>query len=134
MKVAKLVYVSLLTRVVVEENATEQEIMELAIPKLSEKLMDEPFENIDEIVDDIECPYNNAEDFDIGGDYSDKNGVPIKVNSPYNSRVLVPEPNENDLHNNSFEGWVVGFRYECAIVEDADGDKFDIETIRLEVV
>jgi hypothetical protein len=61
-KVAKLVSVTLMTRVVVDENATEQDILELAIPKLSEKLMDEPFEHIEDIVDDIECPYDP--DFD----------------------------------------------------------------------
>ena len=61
-KVAKLVYVSLVTRVVVDENASEQEILELAIPKLSEKLMDEPFEHIEEIVDDEECPYDHLYD------------------------------------------------------------------------
>jgi len=57
-KVAKLVYVSLVTRVVVDENATEQEIMELAVPKLSENLMDSPFEHLEDIIDDIECPYD----------------------------------------------------------------------------
>lgn len=57
MKIAKLVCVSLMTRVIVEENATEEEIMELAIPKLSESLMDAPFENIEYIKDDIECPF-----------------------------------------------------------------------------
>ena len=62
MKVAKLVYVSLLTRVIVDENATQQEIMEQAIPKLSEKLMDEPFEHIEEIVDDVECPFTTEEE------------------------------------------------------------------------
>jgi len=61
-KVAKLVYVSLLTRVVVDENATEQDIMEAAIPKLSEKLMDEPFEHIEQIVDDLECPFDEEEE------------------------------------------------------------------------
>jgi hypothetical protein len=61
-KVAKLVSVTLMTRVVVDENATEQDILELAIPKLSEKLMDEPFEHIEDIEDDIECPYDP--DFD----------------------------------------------------------------------
>jgi hypothetical protein len=62
-KVAKLVYVSLVTRVVVDEKATEQEILELAFPKLSEKLTDEFIENLEEIVDDIECPYD--ENFDV---------------------------------------------------------------------
>lgn len=60
-KVAKLVRVSLVTRVIVYENATEQEILELAIPKLSESLMDNPYESVDEIVDDTECPCNDGE-------------------------------------------------------------------------
>ncbi len=58
MKVAKLVKVTLMTRVIVDENATEQEIMELAVPKLSENLSDSPFENIDEIIEDKECPFD----------------------------------------------------------------------------
>ncbi len=64
-KVAKLVRVSLVTRVIVDVDATEQEIMELAVPKLSENLMDSPFDSIDEIVDDTECPYEVSEDEDI---------------------------------------------------------------------
>ena len=62
MKVAKLVRVSLVTRVVVEDTASEQDIMELAVPKLSENLMDSPFECIDEIVEDTECPYRGVEE------------------------------------------------------------------------
>ena len=57
-KVAKLVYASLVTRVIVDENATEQEIMELAVPKLSENLMDSPFEHLEDIIDDLECPFD----------------------------------------------------------------------------
>lgn len=57
-KVAKLVYVSLVTRVIVDENATEQEIMELAVPKLSENLMDSPFQHLEDIIDDLECPFD----------------------------------------------------------------------------
>lgn len=69
-KVAKLVRVSLVTRVIVDVDATEQEIMELAVPKLSENLMDSPFENLDEIVDDTECPYEE-EYLDLYGSVSD---------------------------------------------------------------
>lgn len=69
-KVAKLVRVSLVTRVIVDVDATEQEIMELAVPKLSENLMDSPFDSIDEIVDDTECPYEESEDVD-SEDYID---------------------------------------------------------------
>jgi hypothetical protein len=61
-KVAKLVYVSLMTRVVVDENATEQDIMELAIPRLSDKLIFEPLEHIESIEDDEEVPYGEAPD------------------------------------------------------------------------
>lgn len=57
-KIAKLVCVTLMTRVIVDENADEQTIMELAIPKLSEKLMDEPFEHIESIENDEVCPYD----------------------------------------------------------------------------
>lgn len=57
-KIAKLVCVTLMTRVIVDENADEQTIMELAIPKLSEKLMDEPFENIESIKDDTDNPFD----------------------------------------------------------------------------
>lgn len=61
-KVAKLVRVTLVTRVIVDEDATLQNIMELAVPKLSESMMDSPFEMIEEIVDDLECPYVEGED------------------------------------------------------------------------
>jgi hypothetical protein len=70
-KVAKLVRVSLVTRVIVDVDATEQEIMELAVPKLSENLMDSPFDSIDEIVDDVECPYEE-EYIDIYASVSDE--------------------------------------------------------------
>jgi hypothetical protein len=60
-KKAVLVRCSLVCRVIVDESATEQEIIELAVPKLSETLMDNPIESIDEIVDDIENPYSNGE-------------------------------------------------------------------------
>ena len=63
MKVAKLVRVSLVTRVIVDVDATEQDIMELAVPKLSENLMDSPFDSIEEIVDDTECPYDEEDEF-----------------------------------------------------------------------
>lgn len=64
MKVAKLVRVTLMTRVIVDVDATEQDIMELAVPKLSENLMDSPFDSIEEIVDDTECPYDADEEGD----------------------------------------------------------------------
>lgn len=62
MKVAKLVAVSFLTRVVVEENATEEEVLEKAKSNFAFKIEDELSENLEYIVDDIECPYNEKYD------------------------------------------------------------------------
>ena len=56
-KVAKIVTVSLMTRVVVDENATVDEIMDVARPKFIEKIKHEALENLEEIVDDTECPF-----------------------------------------------------------------------------
>ena len=58
-KVAKLVYLNLLTRVVVDEDATEEEIIKASRHKFIDKVSDESFgENIEDIVDDEECPYD----------------------------------------------------------------------------
>lgn len=57
-KVAKLVCVSLMTRVIVDENASEADILELAGVKLAEKIQNELTEHLESIEDDIECPYD----------------------------------------------------------------------------
>ena len=58
MKVAKLIYVSLMTRVVVDENATEETIIEEARKNFIEKVQNDLEDNIEEIVDDEEMPYD----------------------------------------------------------------------------
>lgn len=93
-KVAKLVRVSLVTRVIVDVDATEQEIMELAVPKLSENLMDSPFDNLDEIVDDTECPYEE-EYLDIYGSVSDK------VWSVYKEHIMKVSVDGINYHDNA---------------------------------
>jgi hypothetical protein len=45
--------------------------------------------------------------------------------------VLVPEPNGSDIHMHEFSGYVKSFRGDNAIVEDADGNCFEIEIERL---
>lgn len=47
--------------------------------------------------------------------------------------VIVPEPNDSDLHNHSFQGTVIDIRDEdeIASVEDMDGNIYDIELYRL---
>lgn len=56
-KVAKLVAVSLLTRVVVDDTATEEEILDAARPRYFDKVRTELGDNLEYIEDDTECPY-----------------------------------------------------------------------------
>ena len=56
MKVAKLVLVSMMTRIVVEENATDAQMLEAAKPAFLEKVSTELGEHLEQIVDDTDCP------------------------------------------------------------------------------
>ena len=47
--------------------------------------------------------------------------------------VIVPDPNDSDIHQHSFVGEVIDINFEMCVVEDGDGDCFDIEGIRLEL-
>lgn len=60
-KVAKLIYYSFVTRVVVEDDATEQDIITESKRKILEKVNNELGENLEEIVDDEECPVGTFE-------------------------------------------------------------------------
>lgn len=61
----------------------------------------------------------------------DKNGKEITNIS----EVLVPEPNDSDIHNHSFVGSVADILDNGnIIVEDQDSDFFEIEANRLEVL
>ena len=45
--------------------------------------------------------------------------------------VLVPEPDDTDIHNHEFTGEVIAITNGIVTVEDEDGDCFDIEIERL---
>ena len=51
-----------MTRVVVDDNATDEQIVEAARPKFLEKVTNELFEHLEDIVDDEECPYDEKFD------------------------------------------------------------------------
>ena len=62
-RVAKIVTISLMTRVIVEDTATDEEIMLVAIPRFKEKLEGDGIcDNIEEIVDDEEMPFGTGLD------------------------------------------------------------------------
>lgn len=56
MKVAKLVYYSFVTRVVVDETSSEDDIIVASKRMMLEKVKSDLGENLEEIVDDEECP------------------------------------------------------------------------------
>jgi hypothetical protein len=62
-KVAKLVTITMTTRIIVDENATKEQIIELASIKMSEKIQEEFDQNIESIQDDNECPYDAEFDY-----------------------------------------------------------------------
>ena len=60
-KVAKLVYFSLLARVVVDEDASEEEIVAVAKPRIIHSINNNELgENVEKIVEDLECPANTG--------------------------------------------------------------------------
>ena len=62
MKVAKLVLVSLMTRIIVDENASNEDILDIARPKFMDKVRDELGENLEDIIDDLEMPYGSLDE------------------------------------------------------------------------
>ena len=61
----------------------------------------------------------------------DKNGILIN----FNDDVEMPHPNETDIHHHEFVGNVANILDDGnIIVEDGDGDFFEIEAIRVSVV
>ena len=61
-KVAKLVMVSMMTRIVVEENATDEQMLEASKPAFLMKINTEIGEHLEQIVDDTECPFGTFDE------------------------------------------------------------------------
>ena len=59
---AKLVYLSLMTRVVVEDDADDEIVMDVARQKFADKIQYEYLENVEDIQDDLEMPYDEETD------------------------------------------------------------------------
>jgi hypothetical protein len=45
--------------------------------------------------------------------------------------VEVPDPNDSDIHNHSFVGTLIDIKGDLGVVEDGEGNCFDIELERL---
>lgn len=67
--------------------------------------------------------------------HAENYGLERKKEFSVGESVEVPEPNDSDIHNHSFVGVIVGFRDSGnAVVEDGDGDCFEIEVERLKLI
>ena len=64
-KVAKLVTITMTTRVIVDENASEADIIEQASIKMSDEIQYEFNENLESICEDVECPYDPKFDEEV---------------------------------------------------------------------
>lgn len=62
MKVAKLITVSLVTRVIVDSESSEVDIANAAKDALKEQIENDIHDNVESIVDDTECPYDPNND------------------------------------------------------------------------
>ncbi len=65
MKVAKLVSCSLMTRVIVEENATEDDVIRTAKHRFVNIVNESLGDNIETIENDMECPYEEGEVYEV---------------------------------------------------------------------
>lgn len=67
-KKAYLVAIDLLTRVIADESATQDEIAEAAIEKVKQTMIEDGIgtyiclDNVGEIIDDDECPYGTFQE------------------------------------------------------------------------
>jgi len=71
-KVAKLVCFSLMTRVIVDEDATDDDIIKACYPRIQAKIDNRELgDNLEEIDDDEECPAGTFDDdIKLEGNYS----------------------------------------------------------------
>ena len=58
-KVAKLVRVTLITRIIVEEGTTREKILETARRNFIDSINNDLSENVDSIENDTECPFSS---------------------------------------------------------------------------
>ena len=121
-KIAKLVMVSLMTRVIVEDTASEEEILNEARGRFHNIVENDLSENLESIEDDTECPYEDGEE------YKDKYGHILKIDD----EVDAPIGSGDDAWRYAFLGQIKDFRDGCAVVVDMDGEWFTIECERLQ--
>ncbi|NTW91150.1 MAG: hypothetical protein HGA35_04390 [Erysipelotrichaceae bacterium] len=87
--------------------------------------------DLEEEDEDAVLPVEKYEEFIVNAPlYKDCNGNVLGIGD----NVQVPEPNETDLHQNEFVGYISNLSNGFACVRDCDDDFFNIEPERLKLV
>ena len=106
--------------------------IQMDIPNVDEDRVSEVQRVLDKMNEDLQqsSPLgSNAQIF--VSDVDSSNIVSPQPEFEIGDSVEVPDPNDSDIHNHSFVGTIVDFRNGNAVVEDGDGDCFEIEVERL---
>jgi hypothetical protein len=106
--------------------------IQMDIPNQDEDQVSEVQRVLDSINEDLQqsSPLgSNAQIF--VSDVDSSNIVSPQPEFEIGDSVEVPDPDDSDIHNHSFVGVIKNFRNGNAVVEDGDGDCFEIEMERL---
>jgi hypothetical protein len=104
--------------------------IQMDIPKVDDQVS-EVHRVLDAINNQIEDNFAGSKPQIFVNDVDASNIVNPQPEFEIGDSVEVPDPDATDNHQHSFVGTIIDFRDVYAVVEDGDGDCFDIEIERL---
>ena len=105
--------------------------IQMDIPNQDEDQVSEVCRVLDAINNQIEDNFAGSKPQIFVSDVDASNIVNVTPEFEIGDSVEVPDPDETDIHNHSFVGTIIDFRNGNAVVEDGDGECFEIEVERL---
>ena len=105
--------------------------IQMDIPNQDEDQVSEVCRVLDAINNQIEDNFAGSKPQIFVSEVDASNIVNVTPEFEIGDSVEVPDPDETDIHNHSFVGTIIDFRTGNAVVEDGDGECFEIEVERL---
>jgi hypothetical protein len=105
--------------------------IQMDIPNQDEDQVSEVCRVLDAINNQIEDNFAGSKPQIFVSDVDASNIVNPQPEFEIGDSVEVPDPDDSDIHNHSFVGTIIDFRNGNAVVEDGDGECFEIEVERL---
>ena len=105
--------------------------IQMDIPNQDEDQVSEVCRVLDAINNQIEDNFAGSKPQIFVSEVDASNIVNVTPEFEIGDSVEVPDPDETDIHNHSFVGTIIDFRNGNAVVEDGDGECFEIEVERL---